>query len=884
MDVKDVMKNLETSEKGLGHEEADLRLKEYGLNRISTKKRRANLIIFLEQFKSFLVLLLVFAVILSVFLVRYADATSIGIIIILNALLGFYQEHKAEKAIEALEKMIVSKITVIREGEHHEISTDSIVPGDIALLEEGNRIPADIRLIEVSNIKIDESMLTGESVPILKDVKPLSDLQVSERKNMAFMGTLVSYGRGKGVVVSTGMTTEMGKIAGLVQEKEEESPLQKKLEGFGKNLGVIVIFAAFITFLVGILRKEEPFSMFLTAMSLAIAAVPEGLPAVVTLTLAIGTQKMLKRNCAIRRLSAVESLGSVTVICADKTGTMTTNEMTVREIWVPDKVIEVTGVGFEPKGDFLINKKKINPLTGNLKMLLEMAYLCNDAILKKEKSFKIIGDPTEGALKVLVRKAGIKIECSREKEIPFSSERKIMTTVHKINKDYVAYSKGAPEEILKICNRTNNKNLDKAEKEKIIQIVHQMASRGLRVLAFSYKKLKENYNLSSVEKDMIFVGLTAMIDPPRKETKEAVNLCKQAGIKVIMLTGDHKLTAKAVASEIGLYGKSMTGEELDNISDEELEKVVDEVSIFARVSPQHKLRIVEALKKKGHIIAVTGDGVNDAPALKRAEIGIAMGLKGTDVAKEAADMILLDDNFSTIVFAIREGRIIYDNIKKFIRFLLSTNFGEMLLIIAPMLLGFVSNYPLPLPFLPIQILWINLVTDGFPALSLGVEPAEKDIMKRKPRDTKESILHSSLPFILFTSFLGFLVTICIFLWELSSGLQMGLEPKYVEHKARTMAFTTTIFFQMFFVLNCKSEKKSVFSTNILSNKKLIISVIFSFILQFFVIYVPLLQNVFETVPLGIFDLTKIFLLSSLGLFVFPEIFIRKSIRSIDYVK
>ncbi len=877
-DVKEVMKNLETSESGLSHEEADLRLKEYGLNKISTKQRRTNLMIFFEQFKSFLVLLLIAAVAISIFLGMYLDATAIGMIVILNALLGFYQEYKAEKAIEELNKLIISKITVIRDGEHHEISTEKIVPGDIVFLEDGNRIPADIRLIEVSNLKTNESMLTGESLPIIKEINLIEDVPVSDRKNMAFMGTLVSYGRGKGIIVSTGMTTEMGKIAGLVQQKEEETPLQKKLQEFGKNLGIFALFLAFIVFIIGILRAEKLFVMFLTAMSLAISAVPEGLPAVVTLTLAVGTQKMLKRNCAIKRLSAVEALGSITVICADKTGTMTTNEMTIRKIWIPNKMIDVTGVGFEPRGEFLVNNKRINPLGGDLKLLLEMAYLCNDSVLKKENSWKIIGDPTEGALKVLTKKAGIKLDCPREKEIPFSSERKIMTTIHKINKKYMAYSKGAPEQILNICNKINNKTIGKDEKEKIIKIVHGLASEGLRVLAFSYKELKEDYKIDSVEKGMTFVGFVAMIDPPRKETKEAISLCKQAGIKVIMITGDHKLTAKAVASEIGLHGKAITGEELDKIDDEELEKIVEDVVVFARVSPQHKLRIVEALKKKGHIIAVTGDGVNDAPALKRAEVGVAMGLKGTDVAKEAADMILLDDNFSTIVFAVKEGRRIYDNIKKFIRFLLSSNLNEMLLVIATMLLN------LPLPFLPIQILWINLITDGFPALSLGTEPAEKDIMKRKPRHPKESVLHSSLPFILFTGFLAFLSGLCIFLWELYIGSSAGLPTSYVEQKARTMAFTTIMLFELFFVLNCKSEKKSVFSINPFSNKKLIISILVSVILQFFVIYVPFLQPIFGTVSLGALDLVKILIFSSLGLFVFPEIFMRKTIHSIDYTK
>jgi Ca2+-transporting ATPase len=884
MEVKDVMKNLETGEKGLNSDDADLRLKEYGLNKISTKHKRTNIMIFLEQFKSILVILLIFAMIVSIFLGLYVEALTIGLIIILNSFLGFYQEYKAEKAIEELKKLVTSRVIVIRDGEHHEISAERVVPGDIVLLEEGNRVPADMRLMEISNLKVDESVLTGESVPVSKDIKPIGNLQVPDRKNMVFMGTLICYGRGKGVVVSTGMTTEMGKIAGLVQEKEEETPLQRKLQDFGKGLGIVVMFIAFLIFLIGILIREDPFNMFLTAVSLAIAAVPEGLPVVVTLTLAIGTQKMLRRNVAIKRLAAVESLGSVTVICADKTGTMTTNEMTVREIWVPDKIISVTGVGFEPKGDFLIGNRKINNFSGDLKLLLEMAYCCNDSVLKKKEGWKIIGDPTEGALKVLTMKAGIKTTCPREKEIPFSSERKIMTTIHDIDGNYVAYSKGAPEKILKICDKINHKNLSKDGKEKIIRIVHQMASKGLRVLAFSYNELKDNYKIDSVEKDMTFVGLVAMIDPPRKETKEAVNLCKQAGIKVIMLTGDHMLTAKAVASEIGLHGKAITGEELDGMSDDELEKIVDEVSIFARVSPQNKLRIVETLKKKGHVVAVTGDGVNDAPALERAEVGIAMGLKGTDVAKESADMILLDDNFSTIVFAIKEGRRIYDNIKKFVKFLLSTNFGEMSLVFVPMILNLFLNFPLPLTLLPIQILWINLITDEAPALSLGVEPAEKDIMRRKPRDANESILHSSLPFILFTSFLSFMATMCIFMWELYNGYSSGLPVAYVEQKARTMAFTTMIFFQVFFVLNCKSDKKSVFSINLFNNKKLIISIVISFILQLFVIYAPFLQPIFGTVPLGPLDLVKILIFSSLGLFVFPEIFMRKTIHSVDYAK
>ncbi|MEM5872589.1 MAG: HAD-IC family P-type ATPase, partial [Candidatus Aenigmatarchaeota archaeon] len=650
MSVEAVLESLGTNKKGITNIDAEARLKHYGLNKLKERKKRTALIIFLEQFKSILVLILVFATLLSLYLRLYIDATAIGLIIILNAFLGFYQEFKAEKAIDALKKLTVSKVTVIRDGSHYEVPVDKIVPGDIVILEEGNRVPADVRLIETSNLKIDESELTGESVPVLKDPKALKkDVGIHDRKNMAFMGTLVTYGRGIGVVVATGMSTEIGKIATLVEEKEEPTPLQLKLQHFGKDIGIFVVVLAFFIFLFGFVKSGDLINMFLTAMSLSVAAVPEGLPAVITLTLTIGTQKMLKRNSLVKRLAAVEALGSVTVIAADKTGTMTTNEMTVEKIWYSDKLINVTGVGFETKGDFYLENKKIDPKKEEcLYLILKISKMCNDAILKKEERWHIIGDPTEGALKVLAKKANVEEDYPRVKEIPFSSERKIMTTIHDINGEYFAYSKGAPEYLLKICNKIYpNKNLDKKEKEKILKIVHELADDGLRVLGFAYKKLGLKYSLDSVESNMIFVGLAAMMDPPRKETKEAIRLCKEAGIKVIMLTGDHPLTAKAIASQIGLSGEVLTGEQLDKLSEEEFEDVVDETIIFARVSPQHKLKIVEALKKKRNIVAVTGDGVNDAPALKKADIGIAMGIKGTDVAKEASDVVLLDDNFYT---------------------------------------------------------------------------------------------------------------------------------------------------------------------------------------------------------------------------------------------
>ncbi|MHA1853725.1 MAG: cation-translocating P-type ATPase [Candidatus Heimdallarchaeaceae archaeon] len=857
MSVNTVLEHLKTSKEGLSNEEVKKRIEKYGLNIIEKKKRRTALKIFFSQFKSILVILLLIATLLTLFLKMYLDAVVIGAILLINAFLGFHQEYKAEKSVEALKKLIVSKVLVIRNGEKIEVKAEELVPGDIVILEEGKRIPADLRLIESINLRVDESTLTGESVPVEKSTKIMKDVPLSERKNMVFSSTLVVSGRGKGVVVETGPMTEIGKIAKMIEEIEEPTPLQTKLQNFGKFLSLIIILIALLIFSLGFLKGINTFEIFLTSISLAVSAVPEGLPAVVTSTLAIGTRKMAKRNCIVKRLAAVEALGSVTVIAADKTGTMTTNEMTVRKVWYDWKVVEVSGVGFEREGDFKLNGKRINPKEDeNLYLLLKISKMCNNSILKKTH---LIGDPTEGALKILALKGKVDEEYERVDEIPFSSERKIMTTIHKIDEKYVAYTKGAPEIVLKLCDKIYpNKKLSKKEREKIEEVIKDLAEKGLRVLGFSFKNLEKSYSKKEVEKNMIFVGLAAMIDPPRKETAHAIKLCKEAGIRVIMITGDHKLTAKAIASEIGLEGEVMTGSELEKISDEELEEIVDEITIYARVSPHHKLRIVNALKKKGHIVAVTGDGVNDAPALKKADVGIAMGIKGTDVAKEAADMILLDDNFSTIVNAIEEGRGIYDNIKKFVRFLLSANFDEIMIVASSILLS------LPLPLLPLQILWINLVTDSLPALSLGVDPKEKGIMKRKPRDPKESILSSSLLFLFVASILAFFATFYIFTTELENGIE----------KARTMTLTTTILFEMFFVFNCRSEEKSVFRKNPLTNKKLIISILISIILQILIIYSPFFQEIFSTTPLNLQDWFKIIMLSALGLLVLPEIFIK----------
>ncbi|NIM47450.1 MAG: HAD-IC family P-type ATPase [Candidatus Aenigmarchaeota archaeon] len=875
MNVDSVFNALKTSKNGLNEKNAQARLKQYGLNKLKSKKRKTVLLIFLEQFKSFLVILLLVAVVISIFLGIYSDeshfidAAVIGAILILNAIFGFYQEYKAEKTLEALKKLVIPKVVVIRGGKHIEIKTEELVLGDIVLLESGNRVPADLRVFEDRDLKIDESTLTGESVPVKKTINILKDVAVAERKNMAFMGTLISYGRGKGVVTSTGMSTEMGKIAGMVQEKEEMTPLQVKLQKFGKSLGIVVIIITLIIFVLGTIRAEDIFNMFMIAMSLAISAVPEGLPAVITLTLAIGTQRMLKKNSIVKRLAAVESLGSTTVICADKTGTMTTNEMTVRKVWVSGKELDVTGVGFEPKGNFLLNKKKIDlKRTGSLDLLLKISSMCNDSILKERPRWHIIGDPTEGALKVLALKGGIKEYYKRVDEIPFSSERKKMTTVHEIENEFFAYTKGAPETILEICDGIYfNKKLTKRQKEKILEIVHQFASRGLRVLAFAYKKLGNKYSLKSVESNMNFVGLAAMIDPPRKETARAIALCKKAGIKVIMITGDHQLTAKAIGAEVGLIGKAMRGEEIDKIDDWKLKEIVEDITIFARVSPQHKLRIVEALRSRGHVVAMTGDGVNDAPALKKADVGVAMGIKGTDVSKEAADIILMDDNFSTIVSAVEEGRGIYDNIKKFVKFLLAANFDELFLVTLMVLLSIrdPATGLLAIPFLPVQLLWVNLITDGVPALALGVDPKEKDIMKRKPRNPKKGIIDGILLFIIIAAILAFSSAFILFNHVLQTE---GLD------KARTIIFTQTMLFEFFFVFNCRSEKKSAFRLNPLENKKLLIAILISIILQVVIIYTPMLQPIFGVVPLNAMDWVKIIIFSAVGLLVIPEIFIR----------
>jgi Ca2+-transporting ATPase len=853
------MLELKTSERGLTQSEAYSRLRIYGPNIMEKRGGETPLSMFIGQFKSVLVGILIIAAVISVFLGEVADAITIFIIVVLNAALGFHQEYKAEKSLEALKKLVVTKVVVRRDGKPIEVDVDNLVPGDIVHLEEGMRVPADIRIIESVNLRIDESALTGESVPVGKTTERIEGtIPIGDQKNMAFMGTLVSYGRGKGIVVGTGMKTELGRIASMVQEKDEPTPLQKKMDSFGVLIGKISMAIAAIVFFAGIAIKLDMFLIFLTAVSLAVAVIPEGLPAVVALTLSIGTQRMLRRNVVVRRLASVEALGSADIICSDKTGTMTTNEMTVRKIWFSGKEIDVSGTGFEPSGDFTISGKKIDPMSyPTLSLLINIGKMCNNAALKHENGWEIIGDPTEGALLVLAQKAGMKEDYERVDEIPFSSFRKKMTTVHRVGGKLFAYTKGAPEILLSDCK------MSKVEKTKIMEAVHEYASKGMRVLGMAYKSLPSKYDQKKVEQDMHFVGLVAMIDPPRKETKSSIELCKEAGIRIIMMTGDHKLTAEAVAAEIGLNGKAVTGEEIDKMGEAQFERAVNEVNIFARISPDHKLKIVKKLKSLGHTVAVSGDGVNDAPALKSSEIGVAMGIKGSDVAKEASSMVLLDDNFSSIVSAVEEGRGIYDNIKKFIKYLMSANTGEVLFITIPMLIGF---GPALLPtLLPVQLLWMNLVTDGLPALALGVDPKEKDVMKRKPRSSKEKILDGDWLFVAVGGLTTFLVTMAAFMLALPGGVE----------KSRTMAFSTIVIFEVFLVFNCRSETRSVFRMNPLNNKWLFLAVASSIAMQIIVVQTSLLEEAFGTVPLALEDWLIVFGLASIAFLIVPEIFNRQ---------
>jgi len=851
--IDSIYSEMNSSKTGLTESESANRLDKYGKNKLVKKQKFTALKIFTNQFKSFLVALLTLAVFVSYYLGEIVDAYVIGVIIILNALLGFIQEYKAERAIESLKKLSKTNARVLRDGKEELIDSENLVPGDIILLEEGDKVPADSRLIELINLEVDESTLTGESTSVSKELVILKKekLVVSELRNMIFMNTLISRGRATAIVVETGMLSEIGKIAKTITEqKTPETPLQKKLEVVAKNLGIAAIIISIAVFGIGLLKGETIVEMFTTAVSLAVAAVPEGLPAVVTITLALGLSKMAKVKAIVRRLPAVETLGSATVICSDKTGTLTKNEMTVTEIYTDHKSIKVSGSGYDPEGTFMLDNKKIDiSKSKNLELLLRSGALCTTAKLDHRKEWSIIGDPTEGALLVYSQKAGrskddLLKDFKFKNEIPFDSNRKMMSVIYENNGKQIAYIKGAPEILLENCSHIylngSIKKITKSDRTKINSQIEGMGKNALRVLAMGYRYVSPNKKISSqnVERNIVFVGLQGMIDPPRSEVKSALETCANAGITTIMITGDHAETARAIAIELEIIDDTASvviGDELEDMSHEALIKKLESVRVFARVSPQHKLKIINALKARGEVVAMTGDGVNDAPALKAADIGVAMGIKGTDVAKDSSDMILMDDNFASIVKAIEEGRGVFDNIRNFIRYLISSNVGEVLTIFIAMLIG------LPLPLIAVQILWMNLLTDGLPALALGVDPPEPDIMSRKPRRLKEgAISKNTWKFSIIVGLIMMMGTILLFFWNLDSG---------IEH-ARSIAFSTIVMFQIFNIFNSRTDKSVLKNIKtIFNNKALLLAITVSIFLQVAVVTLPFFQKYFETVAL-----------------------------------
>lgn len=851
--------------KGLNLKEVNHRLGEVGKNILAVKKGVHPVFLFLGQFKDFMVLVLLGATVVSAVLGEIADALTIMAILVINSILGFIQESRAERSMESLRSLSAPEAKVLREGVEKKIPAAELVPGDIVLVEAGDRIPADLRWIQAVNLEVEESTLTGESHPVEKGIAPLSDelTPMADRRNMGYMGTVVSAGRGAGVVVSTGMDTEMGIIAGMIQNvEEEETPLQKRLAQLGKWLVALSVLVCIIVVITGIIRGEGFYKMFFAGVSLAVAAIPEGLPAIVTVSLAIGVQRMVKRQAVIRKLPAVETLGCATVICSDKTGTLTQNEMTVRQIFTDNRMVTVSGQGYDPKGEFHGG----NPAKDQdpLKTVLKIAALCNNATLTKKgvavpglfrssannAPWGIEGDPTEGALLVAAAKAGIWREMLERKEerlgeIPFDSQRKRMSVIYATKRGRKAYVKGAPDTILRLCRQELTSQglveLTDIRRRAIFRVNDEMARQALRVLALAEKDLPDDNNSrEDIEEGLTFAGLMGMIDPPRASAAKAIQVCRRAGIKPVMITGDHRLTAEAVARELrmirGNTAEVVTGAELERMSDEELAERVKEISVYARVTPKDKLRIVRAFKKCGQIVAMTGDGVNDAPAVKEADIGVAMGKTGTDVTKEASSMVLTDDNFATIVAAVEEGRGIYDNIRKFIRYLLSCNLGEVLTMFLATLVG------LPLPLLPIQILWVNLVTDGLPAMALGVDRSGEDIMDRPPRAPGEGIFARGLARkIGIRGTLIGLGTLSVFTIALFMGVDML--------GARTMAFTTLVFSQLFHVFDCKSEEKGIFEIGLFSNPYLVAAVATSITMQLSVIYIPVLQAIFKTTAL-----------------------------------
>ena len=866
--VKEIEEYLQTNmENGLSNIEVKKRQEESGFNELKQTKKKSLFVKFLEQFKDFMIIVLIIAAIVSGIVgvaqgEGITDTIIILIVVIANAIIGVAQEAKAEKSLEALQKLSGHEAKVLREGSIQTIPARELVEGDIVVLDTGDYVPADLRIFEAVNIKSQEASLTGESVPVEKQAAVIEqeELPIGDRSNMLFSSSLITYGRGKGIVVNTGINTEVGKIAEMISETEkQETPLQKKLNSLGKTLGIVALIICVIIFVIGIIQGREVISMFMTAVSLAVAAIPEGLAAVSTIVLAIGVQKMVKRNAIVKRLPAVETLGSSSVICSDKTGTLTQNKMTVQKIFVNHTVYDVSNL--DENSDFI----KYNKENQEVQLLVYNGMLCNDTKISDDGT--LTGDPTETALVDIALKLGftknIYNELPRVDEIPFDSERKLMTTVHERDGKYIVYTKGGVDELLNICTSYIDHGEVKQDLEAFIPTIEnineKMAKDALRVLAFAYKELDHKPEKEEMENNLIYVGMYGMIDPPREEAKLAVEKCKTAGIKTVMITGDHKITATAIAKKLGILeneSEAITGSELDKISDEELEKNIRNYSVYARVSPEHKVRIVKAWQKNGEIVAMTGDGVNDSPALKTSDIGCAMGKVGTDVAKEAADVILVDDNFATVVSAVEEGRRIYDNILKVIQFLLSSNVGEIVvLLLATLFSGVIakiagiSNVGAINILMPIHILWINLVTDSLPALALAFDPANDDIMNRKPLKQTKGIFTKGMTFrIIYQGIMIGLITLIAFVIGLKTTSTpingLTLEQSKIE-VGQTMAFIVLALSELVHVYNIRDNKKSLFKGKIFNNKVLVGATIVSATLMFIILLIPSLRNIFS---------------------------------------
>lgn len=864
--LKDVYARLKTGEKGLTPGEAAKRLEKYGPNALKAGKKASVIVIFLSQFNNFLIYLLIAATIVSFLIGEKLDAAIIALIVVLNAIMGFAQEYKAEQSIEALKSLVVQEAFVVRDGHRLKVMASELVPGDVIEVEAGENVPADGRLLYEASLKVDEAALTGESEPSRKSTNSLpEDTALGDMDNMLFMGTSVLDGRGMAVVTGTGMDTEIGRIARLVESGTEQStPMQASIDRLGRFFGIAAVVICGIILIAGLLEGQKLYDMFLIAVSLAVAAIPEGLPATITIVLALGVQRMAKKKAVVRRLPAVETLGSTSVICTDKTGTLTQNVIVVRKIATASREYDVEGAGYSPDGIFASQGIPVKPSSDrSLEMLLMAGTMCNNAIYERlEDRWNIVGDSTEVALLVAAEKAGyskilLEDDCPRIFEIPFSTDTRRMSTVNACKGKKYVFAKGAPEVILgssqSVLDGDSIVPADAARRDYFIRMNDDMAANGMRVLGLACREIKSDpatMSIGELERGLTFLGLAGMMDPPRPEVKGSVEMCKAAGIDVVMITGDQKPTAVAIATQLGIFAEGdgvMSGAELSEVSDEVLDAEIGRIKVYARTSPEQKLRIVDALRRHGHVVAMTGDGVNDAPALKQADIGVAMGITGTDVSRQAADIVLTDDNFATIVAAIEEGRKIYDNVKNVVKYLFASNMGEVLVVLLGVLLG------MPLPLLAIQILWVNLVTDSLPALALSVDPVAPGVMKRPPRPRAEGIFTKltlfDMALIGVTTGVG---TLGLFYLYLPRGLDT----------ARTVAFTGLVIFQMWNCLNCRSEDRSLFKAGIFSNPYIFGAIAVSILLQCILLYLPYLEGMFKTVPLSVYDWLIIVAVSS----------------------